>query len=61
VRSNGASIEVSGRDVEVTHADGWREEIEGDRYEMKDPNNNTVVERAATGDDRSRLESLASF
>jgi hypothetical protein len=61
VRSKGSSIEVSGHGIEVTHADGWKEEIESGRYEMKDPNNNTVVERSATSEDRSRLESLARF
>jgi hypothetical protein len=61
VRSNGSKVEVSGRNIEVEHADGWKEEIEGGRYEMKDPNNNTVVERAATSDDRARLEDLAGF
>ncbi|HSA82314.1 MAG TPA: hypothetical protein VLE23_15970 [Geminicoccaceae bacterium] len=61
MRSQGAKVEVSGRNIEVTHADGWREEIEGGRYELKDPKNNTVVERAATGDDRSRLEGMLKF
>lgn len=58
VRSNGTKVEVSGRDIEITYADGWQEEINDDRYEMKDPNDNTVVERAVTSDDRSRLESV---
>ena len=58
-RSDGSKVEVSGRNIEVTHADGWREEIENGRYEMKDPNNDTVVERATTSADRSRLEGLA--
>jgi hypothetical protein len=48
-------VEIAGSDIEVTHADGWREEIEQGRYELKDPENNTVVERAATSADRSRL------
>jgi hypothetical protein len=60
-RTDGSKVEISGHDIEVTHADGWKEEIDNDRYEMKDPNNNTVVERAATGEDRSRLEGLAGF
>jgi hypothetical protein len=59
--SNGSKVEVAGRNIEVEHADGWKEEIEAGRYEMKDPNGNTVVERAATADDRARLESVAGF
>ena len=59
--SDGSKVEVSGRDIEVRHADGWKEEIQNDRYEMKDANDNTVVERAATSEDRSRLEGLADF
>ena len=61
VRSKGARIEASGRDIEITYADGWKEEIADERYEMKDPNDHTVVERAATSTDRSRLESLLDF
>jgi hypothetical protein len=61
VRSNGARVESSGRGIEVTYADGWKEEIENGRYELKDPDDNSVVERAATGDDRSRLESMLAF
>jgi hypothetical protein len=60
-RLNGSTVEVSGRDIEITHADGWKEEIESGRYEMKDPNNNTVVERAATSEDFSRLGGLLEF
>jgi hypothetical protein len=54
-------VEISGRDIEVTHADGWREEIENGRYELKDPDNNTVVERPATSEDRSRLRGTLGF
>ncbi len=32
-----AKVEVAGRDIEVTYADGWREEIESGRYELKGP------------------------
>jgi hypothetical protein len=60
-RVGGAAVEVSGQNIEVRHTDGWKEEIEGGRYELKDPNNNTVVERSATSDDRSRLEGLLRF
>ena len=50
-----AKLEVSGRNIEVTYTDGWREEIENGRYELKDNLNRTVVERPATQSDRSRL------
>ncbi|KUJ78199.1 hypothetical protein AVO45_09425 [Ruegeria marisrubri] len=50
-----ASFEINGRDVEVTYVDGWKEEIQNGRYEMKDANNNTVVERNATQRDVDRL------
>jgi hypothetical protein len=53
------SVEVSSRAIEVRYATGWKEEIEGGRYEMKDPNNNTVVERRATQADVDRMRSLA--
>ena len=37
--------------IEVVYNTGWKEEIEAGRYELKDPNNNTVVQRPATGAD----------
>ena len=46
--------------IEVSYATGWREELEGGRYELKDPNNNTVVERQATSADVRRLRALAA-
>ena len=54
--SDGTRIEVVGDDIEVTYSDGWKEEIESGRYELKDPAGNTVVERRATSADRTRLE-----
>lgn len=53
--ANGARVEVAGRTIELTTRDGFREEIRGARYEMKDPVGRTVVERAATAADRARL------
>ncbi|MEZ5866173.1 MAG: hypothetical protein R3D25_19640 [Geminicoccaceae bacterium] len=52
----GSRIEIAGRDIEVVYVDGWREEITDGRYELKDPNNDTVVERLALDQDRARLE-----
>ena len=54
--SDGTKIEVFGDKIEVTYGDGWKEEIEAGRYELKDPAGNTVVERPATPADRNRLE-----
>ena len=54
--SDGTKIEVFGDKIEVTYGDGWKEEIEAGRYELKDPAGNTVVERPATAADRNRLE-----
>ena len=46
--------------IEVRYVTGWKEELEFGRYELKDPNNNTVVERPATAADRERLTAIAS-
>ena len=48
-------VERRGFNIEVRYDDGWKEEIENGRYELKDPNNRTVVERAATFADRARI------
>jgi len=57
VLTDGTKIEVAGDAIEVKYGDGWKEEIEAGRYELKDPAGNTVVERPATAGDRTRLES----
>ena len=57
--SQATRVEVSGGAIEVTYATGWREELAGGRYELKDPNNNTVVQRSATAADVQRLRALA--
>ncbi len=53
-------VERSSRGLEVLYATGWREELENGRYELKDPNGNTVVERVATPGDMARMDRLAS-
>ena len=50
--------ERSAEGIEVTYADGWREELESGRYELKDPQNRTVVERPATRQDYERLSAI---
>ena len=57
--SQAQKVEYAGRAVEVFYDTGWKEEIAAGRYELTDPNDNTVVERRATAADRSRLQALA--
>jgi hypothetical protein len=52
-------VERSARGIEVTYSDGWREELENGRYELKDAQNRTVVERPATRQDYNRLGAIA--
>ena len=54
-----AKIERSSAGLEIVYATGWKEEFESGRYELKDPNGNTVVERTATEQDRARMTRLA--
>lgn len=56
-RGSIAKAESEGSALEVTYSDGWKEEVENGRYELKDPTNQTVVERAATQSDIDRLNS----
>ncbi|UAB90929.1 hypothetical protein I5192_12950 [Ruegeria sp. SCSIO 43209] len=58
--SRPTKIERQGNNIEVNYANGWKEEIEFGRYELKDPYNRTVVERNATASDRRRLQSVAN-
>ena len=58
--SGAPRVEASATAIEVSYPTGWREELEGDRYELKDPNNNTVIERQATSADVRRLRALAA-
>ena len=40
--SEAAAIEVGRGEIEVRYTTGWKEEISAGRYELKDPNDNTV-------------------
>jgi hypothetical protein len=51
-------IETSASGIEVTYADGSREEIENGRYERKNSAGRTVEERTATQADFDRLSAL---
>ena len=59
IPATGDKVEINGSSIEVGHADGTKEEIENGRFEMKDANGRTIVERPATEADRARLEGLA--
>ena len=56
--ATGDKIEIAGNNIEVTHPDGTKEEIENGRFEMKDATGRTVVERPATPQDIARLQGL---
>jgi len=58
--ATGAKVEVSGNSIEVRHANGVKEELENGRYEMKDANGRTIVERTATAEDIARMTDLAN-
>ncbi|WP_408594315.1 hypothetical protein ACIPCF_16080 (plasmid) [Paracoccus marcusii] len=57
--SRPTEIERSARGIEVSYADGWREELENGRYELKDAQGRTVVERRATTEDMQRLSAFS--
>lgn len=58
VNAAGDKVEISDDKTEVTHPDGTKEEIEDGRLEVKDASGRTIVERPATAEDISRLQSL---
>ena len=55
----GPKAEINGANIEVTYADGVKEEIENGRLQVKDASGETIVERAATADDVARLSVAA--
>ena len=52
-------VEVRGKNIEIGYSDGWEEEVENGRYELKNTANRTVVERPATQADINRLNAGA--
>lgn len=52
------SIEVIGASIEITYADGTKEEIANGIYERKNAANRTIIERDATASDTERLNNL---
>ncbi|TYP65930.1 hypothetical protein A9A71_113205 [Stutzerimonas stutzeri] len=57
--SRPTEIERFARGIEVSYADGWREVLENGRYELKDAQGRTVVERRATTEDMQRLSEFS--
>lgn len=53
-------VEQAGRNIEVTYANGTKEEIEAGRYERKNAAGRTIVERRATAADIARLKAIAA-
>lgn len=47
--------------IEIRYSDGSKEEILAGRYELKDPNGETVVQRTATQADIERLNAIAQL
>ncbi|MER9950926.1 hypothetical protein [Mesorhizobium sp. M0047] len=56
--ATGDKVDVDRNKIEVQHPDGTTEEIANGRFEMKDALGRTIVERAATARDYSRLQAL---
>lgn len=50
-----AELEVLGENIEITYTDGWKEEIENGRYELKNELGETVIQRPVRPSDRARL------
>ncbi len=58
--NNGATIaetERSEHQIRIEYSDGWEEEIENGRYELRDPRGNVVISRPAVQRDFERLNS----
>ena len=51
-------VKVDGSNVEVLHGNGMKEAVTDGRYEMKDSRGRTIVNRPATGADRTRLRGM---
>jgi hypothetical protein len=56
--ATGDSFVIGGGTIEVVHRNGMRERIRSGRYLMKDGKGRTIIERAATKADLSRLRDL---
>jgi hypothetical protein len=55
----GDLVQVSGNNIAVLHRNGMREAIRAGRYRMTDGKGRTIIERAATRADVSRLRGMA--
>ena len=59
ITANVVEVSIVGTSIEIKYSDGTREAIADGVYERKDANNDTIIERAATEDDATRLNDLA--
>jgi len=50
------SVQTSPTSISVTYSDGWRESVNGSRYQLFDQHGRRVVERAARQSDLTRLQ-----
>ncbi len=56
--ATGDTLSIDGDKVTVVHRNGMKEEVQNGRFEMKDAQGRTIIERQATEEDLSRLLSL---
>ena len=49
------SVNTAQRKIQIIDVAGWRETLEGSRYQLTDPNGNVVTRRTATAKDIARL------
>ena len=62
MQSSVSSVEVSASgNIEIRYTNGWKEELENGRYELKNANNRTVVQRRATAADVARMRAIAGL
>ncbi|TPL49783.1 hypothetical protein [Mesorhizobium sp. B2-4-6] len=56
--ATGDTLSIDGDKVTVIHRNGMKEQVQNGRFEMKDAQGRTIIERQATEEDLSRLLNL---
>ncbi|UCI24900.1 hypothetical protein [Mesorhizobium sp. B2-8-5] len=56
--ATGDTLSIDGDKVTVIHSNGMKEQVQNGRFEMKDAQGRTIIERQATEEDLSRLLNL---
>ncbi|TPI09300.1 hypothetical protein FJW06_27020 [Mesorhizobium sp. B4-1-3] len=56
--ATGDTLSIDGDKVTVVHRNGMKEQVQNGRFEMKDAQGRTIINRQATKDDVSRLLNL---